>query len=198
VPTPRLPEFAQDIVRAKDLVGLGQAIGTMTNGVVDASDLYRGALVQAVAAWDRYMHGVVLDRAVEIILGQRMPGAATRFGLPLHSVAAIATSPDIATREVAARTYVAERLALETYQRPEDVGGALAMVGIQKIWSTAFANAETAKLGIGLVVTRRNGIVHACDYDPSTPGSPLPLTDADALYAIQVIDDGVRAIDPYC
>ncbi len=77
--TRRLAEFERDIMRAKDMVGLGQALGNMTNGLVDATDLYRGALVQAVAAWDRYVHGVILDRAVDIILGRLTPGAAVAY-----------------------------------------------------------------------------------------------------------------------
>jgi len=134
MPTPRLGDFERDIARARDLVGLGQAIGNMTNGLVDATDLYRAALVQGVAAWDRYIHGVVLDRAVEIMLGRLAVGAPSKVGLPLGAVAMLMNEPDAATRELAARSYFAERLAKETYQRPDDVAAALAMVGVKAIW----------------------------------------------------------------
>lgn len=56
--TRRLQHFISDAQRARDLVGLGQSIGGMTHGRVDASDLYRAALAQAVAAMDAY-----IDRA---------------------------------------------------------------------------------------------------------------------------------------
>src|SRR5260370_5062293 len=103
MPTVRFSGFQGDIARARDLVGLGQAIGNMTQGLVDATDLYRAALVQGVAAWDRYMHGVVLDRAVEIMLGRLTAGAPSKVGLPLGAVATLMNAPNPATRELAAR-----------------------------------------------------------------------------------------------
>jgi hypothetical protein len=86
----------------------------MTNGLVDATDLYRAGLVQGVAAWDRYIHGVTLDRGVEIMLGRLTAGAASKVGLPLGAVATLMNAADAATRELAARSYFAERLAKET------------------------------------------------------------------------------------
>lgn len=194
----RLDDFSRDITRARDLVGLGQSIGVMTNGVVDSTDLYRAALVQGVAAWDRYIHGVVLDRAVNIMLGQLSAGSVSRVGISLSAVAALINAPDHATRELAARSFFAERLSTETYQRPDDVAKALAMVGVKAIWSAAFADAQQAKIAIGVIVERRNKIVHQCDYDPVNPGSVSPLGAGDAISALQVIDDSVHAIDPYC
>jgi hypothetical protein len=196
--TPRLGEFSGDIARARDLVGLGQAIGNMTNGLVNATDLYRAALVQGVAAWDRYVHGVVLDRAVEIMLGRRAVGASSKVGVPLVDVAMLMNAPDAAGRELTARSIFAERLARETYQRPNDVAAALAMVGIKAIWSTAFPNAQQAKIALGVVIDRRNKIVHQCDYDPAVPGVAIPLTAPDALDALRVMNETVRAIDPLC
>lgn len=180
------------------MVGLGQAIGKMTNGLVDATDLYRAALVQGVAAWDRYVHGVVLDRAVEIILGRLAAGAASRMGLPLIDVATLINEHDPTMRELTARSIFAERLARETYQRPDDVAAALAMVGIKSIWSTAFPDAQQAKITLGVVIDRRNKIVHQCDYDPLTPGAVVPLTAQDVLDALCVVSDTVHAIDPLC
>jgi len=196
--TPRLGEFSGDIARARDLVGLGQAIGNMTNGLVNATDLYRAALVQGVAAWDRYVHGVVLDRAVEIMLGRRTVGASSKVGVPLVDVAMLMNAPDAAGRELTARSIFAERLARETYQRPNDVAAALAMVGIKAIWSTAFPNAQQAKIALGVIIDRRNKIVHQCDYDPAVPGVAIPLTAPDALDALRVMNETVRAIDPLC
>lgn len=194
----RLDDFSGDIARARDLVGLGQSIGAMTNGVVDSTDLYRAALVQGVAAWDRYIHGVVLDRAVSITLGRLPAGSASRVGIPLDAVATLISATDDATRELAAKSFFAERLATETYQRPDDVAKALAMVGIRAIWSTAFTEAQQAKIALGVIVERRNKIVHQCDYDPLSPGSVSPLDSGDAISALQVINDTVHAIAPYC
>jgi hypothetical protein len=198
MPRQRLGDFSNDVARARDLVGLGQAIGSMTNGLVNATDLYRAGLVQGVAAWDRYVHGVVLDRAVEIVLGRLVgAGNSSKIGVSLAAVAMLMNSPDPAARELAARSFLAERLARETYQRPDDVAAALAMVGVRAIWSTAFPNAEQAKIAIGVVIDRRNKIVHQCDYDPLFPGAVVPLNAGDALDALRVIDETVQRIDPF-
>jgi hypothetical protein len=54
------------------------------------------------------------------------------------------------------------------------VAAGLAMVGVNAVWSTAFPDAEHAKIRLGVVVERRNRIVHHCDYDPAVPGSVVP------------------------
>lgn len=196
--TRRLGDFKGDIARARDMVGLGQAIGTMTNGLVDAQDLYRAALVQGVAAWDRYVHGVVLDRAVEIMLGRMQAGKSSKVGLPLGAVASLMNINGQADRELTAKSFFAERLSRETYQRPDDVAAGFAMVGVNAIWSTAFPDAERAKIRLGVVVDRRNRIVHHCDSDPVIPGAVVPLTASDAIDALHVVSETVTAIDPLC
>ncbi len=201
MPQQRYAQFSGEIQRARDLVGLGQGISGMTHGRVDSTDLYRAALVQAVAALDSYVHGVVLDRAVDILLG-RVPVAAkasTKVGLPFHAVRPILSAATPTDSELAARASVASRLSLETYQRPDDVAQALAMVGVSKLWTTAFGNAAgTTTLALSLVVQRRNRIVHQCDADPLMPGGHTSLTDQDALDSISTIETTVTGIDPHC
>ncbi|MET8596958.1 hypothetical protein [Streptomyces althioticus] len=172
----------------------------MTNGLVVGEDHYRSALVHAVAAIDSYVHGVVLDRAVDILMGRLVAVASSKVGLSFAAVGKImaATSGGDVAVELAARTYVAERLGLETYQRPDDIASALAMVGVQKIWSTAFAgDAYTQKTALGVIVSRRNRIVHQCDLDPLPGGTTTPIASNDALDAIATIERIVSAIDSH-
>jgi hypothetical protein len=200
MPTRRLALFEADAARARDLVGLGQAIGGLTYGRVDGSDLYRAALAQGVAALDSYVHGVVLDRAVDILCG-RLPSAKPnpRVGLHFVAVSDLLAAVGPADVELAARTHIAQRLALESYQRPDEIAGALAMVGVPKIWSTAFpADVEATKTSLGVIVGRRNRIVHSCDVDPLIPGSVTPLSDSDALDAIEMVERIVRGVDSFC
>ncbi|MGH3737117.1 MAG: hypothetical protein ACRDT6_16105 [Micromonosporaceae bacterium] len=170
----------------------------MTNGLVNSSDLYRAALVQGVAALDRYVHGVVLDLGVEILLGRRPAVSSSRVGMSLKGVAALINTSNPAVRELAARSILAERLGAETFQRPDDIANAMAMVGIKAIWSKAFANAEQAKIAVGVIVNRRNKIVHQCDYDPATLGAISPISVPDILDALDVIDITIKTIDPHC
>lgn len=70
----------------------------------------------------------------------RLPSAGTdtKVGLHFEAVARIVNAPTVADAELVARGFVAERLSLETFQRPDDIARGLAMVGISKAWSAAF------------------------------------------------------------
>ncbi|WP_162940132.1 hypothetical protein [Gryllotalpicola protaetiae] len=168
-------------------------------GRVDASDMYRAGLVQIVSAMDHYFHGVVLDRAVDLIVGRTSSNtASTKVGVSFDAVRQIIAASTPAERELAARTHVSQRLALETYQKPDDIGAALAVVGIPKIWSAAFgAAAGGTKVALGVIVTRRNRIVHQADSDPLVPGMVTALSDVDALAAIDTVCKVVRSIDAF-
>lgn len=199
MPQLRLQQFRANVGRARDLVGLGQGIGSLTSGRVDSSDMYRAALVQAVAALDAYVHGVVLDRAVDLLLGRVSYSASgTKVGLSFPAIQDILTAGSPVDVELAARTHVAQRLALETFQKPDDIAKALAMVGVPKIWSRGFSDPSTAKEALGLVVNRRNRIVHSCDIDPLTPGAVTPLSGADSLSAVSTVEVTVLSIDSLC
>jgi len=195
--TPRLPHFLTDIVRARDVVALGQSLGNMTVGRVDASDMYRAGLVQAVSALDHYMHGIVLDLAVDIMLGRvSTQSPAGKIGLPFSAVRHILVAATPADRELSAKTQLSQRLSLETFQKPDDIGAALALVGVPKVWSNVFGNsASQTKVALGVIVTRRNRIVHQSDSDPLTPGAITPLSDLDALSAISTVEATMVAID---
>ncbi|WP_284579364.1 hypothetical protein [Streptomyces sp. 2P-4] len=150
-----------------------------------------------MAALDSYVHGIVLDRAVDILMGRIEPArSSTKVGLHFNAIREIVDNSDPIDREIAARTHIAQRLALETFQKPDDVGNALAMVGVNKIWTLAFPeNVEQTKKSLGLVVARRNRIVHSCDMDPIATGSVTPMSSQDALDAVDIVENIVRAID---
>ena len=200
MPTKRLPDFDIEIKRARDLVGIGQSISSMTNGLVEAEDHFRSALVHGVAALDSYVHGVILDRAVDILMGRLAIGAGSKVGLGFTAIGEIvsAVRSDPAVAELRARTYVSERLGLETYQRPDDIGAGLAMVGVPRVWSTAFqADAHSKKTSLGVIVSRRNRIVHQCDFDPLS-STPTVITAEDSLDAIDTVAGIVRKLDQHC
>jgi hypothetical protein len=197
MPTWRFRHFEDNISRARDLVALGQSVGAMTIGRVDASDMYRAGLVQGVAALDHYIHGVILDRSVDILLSRiPAPNAASKIGLPVSAVQEILGAPTAAEREQAARTHLVERLAKETYQRSGSIGAGLASVGVQQVWSNGFTGPPGPHLmALDLVVSRRNRISHECDADPANPGSVVPLSAADALDSLTTVENCAKVID---
>ncbi len=99
------------------------------------------------------------------------------------------------TVELTARSHIAQRLAQETFQRPDDIAKAFAMVGLGKMWSTAFpADPGGTKTAIGVIVDRRNRIVHSCDNDPVNLGMLTALSAADALHAITTVESTVDEV----
>lgn len=195
--TARLSFFATDIQRARDIVGLGQAVGSMTVGVVDSSDVYRAGLVQSVAAMDHYFHGLILDLGVDILLGRReLSGSHRTIGLSFAGACEILNLESSVERELAVRKHLAERLAKETFQAADDIGAALSLVGVPRVWKTAFpTDPRYAKAALGVVITRRNRIVHNADGDPLSAGMVTVLTAEDALDAIATVEGTVVAID---
>ncbi|QUR68155.1 hypothetical protein F6B93_14640 [Mycobacterium spongiae] len=100
--------------------------------------------------------------------------------------------------ELRARAAINERLSQETFQKPDDVAKAFAMVGVAGLWVGAFGNAaNNTKTEVNLIVRRRNGIVHRCDVDPAGVGALYPLSHSDALDAIATIERVVTGIDSY-
>lgn len=199
--TARFSHAVAELSRARDMVALGQSVFTMMGGRVDPSDMYRAAIVQAVSTMDHYFHGVLIDRAVDMIVGRlTVPASESRkVGLTFDAVREITQAPTPVEQEMVARKHAAERLARETLQQPDDIAVALGMVGVTAVWVTAFgANAKAQKVALGLVVTRRNRIVHQSDGDPLNPGTPTPISDADALTSINTVEHILTAMDPLC
>ena len=172
------------------------AISGITVGTVDATDMCRAAVVQSVAAFDSYIHDIVLDLAVDIVLGIRTPGSTNRLGLHFGAVSQVVTAATQLERELRARAVVNDRLSTETFQKADDIAKALAIVGVKGIWKLAFpADPQAAILALNLVVRRRNQIAHRCDLDPANPPALLPLSDGDALDAVQTIENTVTGVD---
>jgi len=199
--TARFAHAVSELSRARDMVALGQSLFSMMGGRVDPSDMYRAAIVQAVSTMDHYFHGVLIDRAVDMIVGRSTVTASEsrKVGLTFDAVREITQAPTVADQELVARKHAAARLAKETLQQPDDIAVALGMVGVPAVWVTAFgSNAKAQKVALGLVVTRRNRIAHQSDGDPLNPGKPTPISDADALTAINTVDRVLTSIDPLC
>lgn len=195
--TRRYAHFEFNINRARDLIALGQSVGAMTAGHVDASDMYRASLVQGVAALDHYVHGVILDRSVDILLSRLpSPAVASKIGLPVAAVQEILGAASEAEREQRARTHLVERLGKETYQRSAAIGTGLASVGVPQVWANGFSDPpQPYLLALDLVVGRRNRIAHECDSDPALPGAVVALSAADALDGLRSVERCAQVID---
>lgn len=188
--TVRLTEFSANLARARDLIGLGQGLAALTNGLVPGDELYRSSVVQSVSALDRYVHGVVLDRGVQLLLGAIGPfQAAGRGTLTLSAAADVVVAQTQADKELAARQAIAATLAKTVFQRAEDIASGVAGVGISGVWNAMFGtDAGDAKVALNTIVDRRNQIVHTCDLDPTALNTLTPIADTYAIEASQVVE----------
>lgn len=84
-------------------MGLGESIAGLSAGRLDSTDLYRSALVQGVASLDTYVHGVVLDHGVEILLGRRQAGSSSKVGFHLGIVSDLLGASSLIERELRAK-----------------------------------------------------------------------------------------------
>ncbi len=189
-------QFRANISRAREMVGIAEALAKLTQNQIDISDMYRAALVQAVAALDTYIHSIVLEKAVRILLGDDPPTPSSKFSLSLETIQKLINADSALERELGARETVAHRLHHETFQSADSIASALSTVGVPGVWKKSFGiHAEGARRELSLVVSRRNAIVHRCDVSPADPSQVAEIDADDATRSIEVIERTFTGID---
>ena len=161
------------IGRAVELVDASRSVPDLRESI--RSDMRRLSIVMAVGAIDTYMHRLVLDRAYT---HGELPGALARLGVPFEWLLAQADQTKLAARSkprrsrprVAVKRQLRDRLLRETFQRYEEVSGALGMAGRSGNWEaigqqmTPPMTPDQIGARLNEIVTRRNQIVHEGDY----------------------------------
>lgn len=137
-------------------------------------DLRRLALVMGVVALDAYMHWAVLRRLSEVRRQGELPKALRQLLVPFDELASLAEATVTARRQdVRSRPWVQVKNAAQkcllrkTLQSAQEVGDAMAMVGIKDGWKNVAdamsLKAEDVKGRLDRIVARRNQIVHEGD-----------------------------------
>ncbi len=82
-----LTQFRENLTRARELGNLATAVGQMTTGAIDLSDIWRAQIVLVVSALDHLIHEMVRLGMVEIAKGNRpKTDAYSRFMLSIDAV----------------------------------------------------------------------------------------------------------------
>lgn len=160
-------------------------------------DLRRLALVMGVVAIDAYMHWAVLRRLSVVRRQGELPKALRQLQVPFEELAAIAESAvEGRRRRVHSRPWVQlknaaqKRLLRMTIQSPQEVGDAMAMVGLTDGWRTIAghmkAQPEEVKQRLSRIVLRRNQIVHEGDIPRKARPRRVTL---NAILRADVADD---------
>lgn len=199
---------------ANDAITRARALATAaktapTNVLRD--DLRRLAIVMAVAALDAYLHRRVYQSTGP---GKELPSALSKLGVTFVEMADIANASLAARRRnppvrdrpwVRVRNVLNDRLLRVTFQSPQEVADALAMVGVKQAWRK-IADAlplggispEVLQSELARVVRRRNQVVHEGDFKQLYRPRTLQrnsVSQSDAENAVDVIQILIFAID---
>ena len=171
-------------------------------------DIRRLALVMGVAALDTYMHALVYQNAYETT---PMPKSLAQLDVRFDQLVQLADSAVDARRRgvdarprVAAKNALQRRLLRETFQKFDDVSGALAMAGNGGSWQMIAAHltppstAAAIRSRLNAIVHRRNQIVHEGDLQrQSRPRHPRlnDITATEAAADLDYLHTLVNAID---
>lgn len=137
-------------------------------------DLRRLALVMGVVAVDAYMHWVVFQRLSDVRGQGELPKALGNIQVPFDELASLAEATVAARKEglhsrpwVQAKNAAQKRLRRMTLQSFQDVGDAMAMIGVKDGWKDVgkamSATPADIKTQLDRIVGRRNQIVHEGD-----------------------------------
>lgn len=174
-----------------------------------ASELLRSALVASVSALDRYMHDIVVNRALKLLNRSKkdVPRKLKNLDLPVSVTfdAMKKLRSDHNSRPgIQVKKAIQDRLHKQTFQSSNEIDDCAALIGKRKIWSeigTKMPNSlsgESVQKNLNDIVRRRNQIVHEADLERKISANKDTLRAIkrkDASDAIEFISDFVNAAD---
>ncbi|MEX1141102.1 MAG: HEPN domain-containing protein [Thermoleophilaceae bacterium] len=178
------------------------------NGIPErvASDIRRSSLVLAVAAVDTYMHRLIVDRAS---MWDKLPKKLAETGVRFDQLIAEAQESYEAARRtpfnsrpgVRVKQILRNQLLQRTFQSLRQIEEALTMAGAAGNWKPISEQLGMTRAQVdarlGLIVMRRNQIVHEGDYarlDRPRDARRNELSESDARASVQFLRDLAGAI----
>jgi hypothetical protein len=196
VPAQELDLLQTSLGYARAMAATAAALEVQLTGAIDVSDLLRAALVQAVSAFDHFVHEEVRARMLSLLAGpaDRWPAGFARFRVTLQSVDHAKTR--------AGQTWLENEIRIQhgylAFQQPDKVADALRLVSDVELWSAVGAHmgrpASDLKTQLKLIVDRRNKIAHEADIDPTPPRGRYPISRIMVDASIDFLDHLALAI----
>lgn len=169
---------------------------------IDIDGVLRSEIVFIVSALDQYIHQVILDRMVDIILNNRSnPSSFCKLLLGLDSLNNI-----LSTLNTGSITDVVPfieqdikiKLSWRSFQQPDKINEALKMINDKNIWkevSTLYGmTVNDIKERLSVIVKRRDCIAHEADFDPVN-NCQYPISPSVTKEAVNFIIDIVFIMD---
>jgi hypothetical protein len=191
-----IQQFRDNLLRARELGNLAQAVGNMTTTVIDVSDIWRAQVVLGVSALDHFVHEMTWLGMIDIAKGNRpKTDAYARFALPLDALeqGLAGQSHDVWLGDA-----IREKHSWVSFQHPDKIADAIRLISSIKLWEEVgqelLLSGEDAKIQLQLIVERRHKIAHEADMDPANPGFRWPITDTMAGEALSFVERVAEAI----
>jgi restriction system protein len=187
---------------ARNLARAGEALqGADTDLLVDITDVYRAAWVQACTALEHWVRTEVTYRA--LVLG-RSPHPPQR----IQALASLARGKKAARQPGAdqLREGIKRYHGNQSYLQPEKIKKAFSLVATTRtLWQdvAAFLRDDTTtspydgmpvEQALRQIMSRRNAIAHSYDEDQASPGTRRPLTDGEVTAMIDWLERLAAAI----
>src|SRR5713101_8448784 len=133
-----LDQFDENMKRARELVVLGEYLGTLTTSAVDISDILRASLVLGVSALDHFVHEFVRLGMLEVHHGLRQAtDAHLAFRIPLSQARiALANVTQYEWLDQAVR----DAHGWQSFQHPDKIADAVRLVSNVSLWEAVGAD----------------------------------------------------------
>ena len=187
-----LDEFENSMRRARTLHELHLAFSNRLTDAVDLSDILRAEIAMAVSAFDFFVHELTRLGMLECFVGKRPPTDA--FGKWKLSLSAVAEMDGPSPAEHILDSEIRRQHRFNSFQQPERVADAVRLFSNVRLWEEVARECgegvEDAKRSFGLIIDRRNKIVHEADIDPSYPGQLWPIDRS----TVEILFDRIEAV----
>lgn len=191
-----LRQFQDNLLRARELGKLAEAVTHITTSAIDVSDMWRAQVVLGVSALDHLIHEMARLGMLEIFKGTRSKtDAFSRFQAPLDSVMRGLNGQ---AHELWLGDAVREKHSWLSFQQPDKIADAIRLISPVKLWEQVEKelgqSAQDVRMRLELIIDRRNKIAHEADMDPTNLGFRWPIDAALSTDALDFIEKVAEAI----
>lgn len=191
-----IQQFRENMLRARELGSLAEAVENIVTSAIDVSDMWRSQVVLGVSALDHLIHEMARLGMIESAKGTRQKSDAfLRFELPLDAVDLGLTGQ---SHEIWLGEAIRDKHSWLSFQHPDKIADAIRLISSIKLWEEVGKElglpAKDIKARLELIIDRRNKIAHEADMDPTNPGFRWPINSVLAHDALDTLDQIAEAI----
>ena len=190
-----IEQFRINIIRVRNIGSAAKILDAQPT-TLDVSDILRSELVLAVSALDQYVHEVVRLGMLDAYRGNRIRTQQfLRFQVSLESALRGISDP---ANEIWLEYQIRTRHSYQSFQSYNNIADAIRLISPARLW-TEVANIvgmdqQDIRGTLGLIVNRRNQIVHESDTNLFSPDQRWPIDELTLNEAVNFIERIAEAI----